>query len=67
MTGLISDANERSSLTSSPVSLHPSAPANSLACSAFLAPGIGTTFSWAINQLRTTYKSISILVEPWHH
>ena len=55
-TGLISEAKERSSYISSSVSLQPSAPANSSACSAVLAPGIGTTFSWAISQLRATYS-----------
>lgn len=55
ITGFISNAKERSSLISSLVSLQPSAPANSSACSAFLAPGIGTTFSWATSQFSTTY------------
>lgn len=55
-TGLMSEASDRSSSTSSPVSLHPSAPPNSLACSAFLAPGMGTTLPCAMSQFRTTYQ-----------
>lgn len=44
ITGLTFEAKFRSSATSSTLSLHPSAPINSSACSAVLAPGIGTTF-----------------------
>jgi len=44
ITGLIFEARLRSSATSSLVNLHPNAPLNSSACSAVLAPGIGTTF-----------------------
>lgn len=45
ITGLISEASDLSSEISSSVSCHPSAPANSVACTAFLAPGMGMTFS----------------------
>lgn len=53
-TGFISEARDRSSATSSSVRLQPIAPANSLACSAFLAPGIGITFPCATNQFNAT-------------
>ena len=55
-TGLICDARDRSSSISESVSLHPRAPTNSVACSAFLAPGMGTTLSWHTNQFRTTWR-----------
>uniref|UniRef100_A0A0A9GUD7 Uncharacterized protein n=1 Tax=Arundo donax TaxID=35708 RepID=A0A0A9GUD7_ARUDO len=54
MTGFTSRAMDRSSSTSSSVRIHPSEPANSRACSAFLAPGIGTTLPWHTSQFRTT-------------
>lgn len=56
-TGLISEAKDRSSATSSSVRLQPIAPANSLACSAFLAPGMGITFPCATNQFNATYAT----------
>jgi hypothetical protein len=43
ITDLIFEAKLRSSVTSSLVNLHPSAPLNSSACFGVLAPGIGTT------------------------
>lgn len=43
ITGLVFEAKLRNSATSSLFNLHPSAPLNSSACSAVLAPGIGMT------------------------
>lgn len=60
ITGFVSVANARSSSISSVLSIHPSAPPNSFACSAFLAPGIGITFSWAMSQFRATCRGHSI-------
>lgn len=51
----ISDARERNSSISVSVRLQPTAPANSDACSAFFAPGIGITFPWQISQFNTTW------------